>query len=279
MDLVDKIAAMQEMSAGWRSAGDIVAVVPTMGFLHDGHTALIRRAREEADRVVVTIFVNPTQFGPEEDFDRYPRDLDNDLERCKEASVDTIFMPTVDEMYPEGSSTWVREESLSRSLCGVRRPDHFKGVTTVVCKLFHAVLPDVAVFGDKDFQQARVISRMVRDLNFPVRVVTIPTVRESDGLAMSSRNRYLSPEQRRAALSISRGLTLAREACESGTRAAKALLAIVTDEIEGDNGEIEYAECRDADNLEPVESVGTSAIIAVAVRFGDTRLIDNVRLG
>mgnify|MGYP001580215962 CR=1 FL=1 len=280
MIVLKTIADMQRWSRDARRSGIRIGFVPTMGFLHEGHLSLMRRARELTDRVVVSIFVNPTQFGPSEDLERYPRDFERDESLCRELGVDVVFYPSAAEMYAEDSTTWVVEEKLSRPLCGTARPGHFRGVTTVVAKLFNAVLPDVAVFGRKDAQQALVIERMTRDLNFPVDIVTCPVVRENDGLAMSSRNRYLDKDQRRRALSIHCGLDAAAQAFANGEQNAESLVELVKNSIVEAGGTIDYVEVRSCDTLAPfVESrINAPALLAVAAFFGETRLIDNTTL-
>jgi len=272
------IAQMQAQARAWRNVGDRIGLVPTMGFLHAGHMSLIAAARRHAERVVVSIFVNPTQFGPKEDLAAYPRDLARDSALCTEAGADAIFTPTPAEMYPEGASTWVTEERLSLPLCGERRPGHFRGVTTVVAKLYLAALPDVAVFGQKDAQQALVIQRMTRDLNFPIEVVVAPIVREPDGLAMSSRNIYLTPDERLRALAIRRSLLAASQACADGERDTATLVAQVTQAITAAGGRVDYVECRDNATLELVPTVAAPTLLAVAAYFGKARLLDNLVL-
>ncbi len=278
MRVIRTVAEMQEQSRTWMWDGKRIACVPTMGCLHQGHISLINRAATLGDVTVVSIFVNPTQFGPNEDLDAYPRTWDADYRACKSNGVDAIFFPEAAEMYAGDASTWVVEDQLSRPLCGARREGHFKGVTTVVTKLLHAVLPDVAVFGQKDAQQALIIKRMVRDLNFPLDVDIAPIVREADGLAMSSRNRYLSAEERKNATAIHRGLQLAIQFHNDGERSADALIALVTKEIEQSGGKIDYIEIRDAATLETVEDINDPALLAVAAYYGPARLIDNVIL-
>ncbi|RMD80161.1 MAG: pantoate--beta-alanine ligase [Lentisphaerae bacterium] len=279
MQVIESIRQMQQTACQWHSQNLKIAAVPTMGCLHDGHLALVRKASQLADRVVVSIFVNPTQFAPGEDFDRYPRTWEQDKELCERHGVDVIFYPSNEEMYPADYSTYVEETKLSRPLCGERRPGHFRGVTTVVAKLFNAILPDIAVFGEKDAQQACVIKRMVRDLNFPVEIVTHPTVREADGLAMSSRNRYLSPEQRQQALAIFHALSEAKNKYRHGERNPANLEQFVRNEIEKNSGKVDYVEIRRADDLSrPGEAIDGPAILFVAAWFGEARLIDNIKL-
>ncbi len=277
MKTVRTIVQVRRLS---RAARGKVVLVPTMGALHAGHTALIDRARRlagESGLVVVSIFVNPTQFGPQEDLARYPRPFDADRRLCAAHGADAIFHPEVAEMYPHGFSTFVDESLVSLPLCGSSRPGHFRGVCTVVLKLFAAVEPDAAVFGLKDYQQCAVIRRMVRDLNLPVALDFLPTVREKDGLALSSRNAYLNPAQRAHAPAIRRGLLAAKKARRTGERNAARLRRIVAREIgEYPGATVDYVEVVDADSLQPIGSVDRSSVIAVAVFYGKTRLIDNI---
>jgi pantoate--beta-alanine ligase len=265
----------------WRAnAGVPMGFVPTMGFLHAGHLSLIRRARAENASVVVSIFVNPTQFGPGEDFQRYPRDLNRDLGLIESAQVDAVFTPTVDEMYPPGSSTVVEVESLSGILEGASRPGHFRGVATVVCTLFHLVQPHRAYFGEKDYQQLQVIQRMVRDLQMPVEVIGCPTVREPDGLAMSSRNVYLSPPERAAAATLSGALSDAKRLFQEGVRDALTLQNSVQSLLAAEPLiRIDYVAVVQPHTLQPLTTLGPDgAVICLAVWLGKTRLIDNLRL-
>ncbi|MDH7602884.1 MAG: pantoate--beta-alanine ligase [Armatimonadota bacterium] len=263
-----------------RQAGSSIGFVPTMGALHEGHLSLIRRARAECAYVVVSIFVNPTQFGPGEDYDRYPRTLDQDLEKCRSAGVDLVFVPSASEMYPSGFDSWVEVKGLiTEDLEGAFRPGHFRGVTTVCAKLFNIVNPHRAYFGMKDYQQLKVIQKMVRDLNMPIEIVPCETVREPDGLAMSSRNSYLSGQERRAAVVLSRSLDAARDAFAGGQKEAGALENVARQVIETEPlARIDYVAIRDAENLEPIRVVDRSAVLLLAVRIGDTRLIDNCLL-
>ena len=279
MMILRTTAEMRRQSRAWHRADETVGFVPTMGYLHEGHMSLVREAAKRCARVVVSIFVNPTQFGPNEDLAAYPRDFARDEALCRAAGVDAVFYPVAGEMYAADHSTWVVEESLTRTLCGASRPGHFRGVTTVVAKLFHAVEPEVAVFGRKDAQQALVIERMVRDLDFAVEVVVAPLIREPDGLAMSSRNKYLDADQRQRALAISRGLALAVRKYERGERDAGALCATVADGIRAAGGEIDYVELVSRADLCPAPRAEGPVLLAVAARFGATRLIDNVFLG
>ena len=271
---------MQSIGLNLLKTGKEVGFVPTMGYLHEGHLSLIRRARSENDVVVVSIFVNPTQFGPNEDFDRYPRDLRRDEELCKREGVDFIFYPSVEEMYPEGFSTFVEVEKLTENLCGKSRPGHFRGVATVVTKLLNIVHPTRAYFGEKDFQQLQVIKRLVRDLNIPVEIVGCPIVREEDGLAMSSRNVYLNKEERKSALSLYQGLRLAKELFERGERNPSVIRKKVEEFIlSHPKTKIDYVEIVSPEDLKPVKEVKEGDVIALAVFVGKTRLIDNYVFG
>jgi pantoate--beta-alanine ligase len=273
------VAEMVRWSDDARARHQRIALVPTMGALHTGHVSLLEAARRRADRLVLSIFVNPTQFGPKEDFARYPRDLRADLELAAPAGVDLVFAPTVAEMYPAGHQTTVRVEQLERALCGPFRPDHFAGVATVVCKLFNIVRPDLAFFGEKDFQQLAVIRRMVLDLDLRVEVVGAATVREADGLALSSRNRYLSAEDRARARGLSAGLFAARARFAAGERRAAELLSVAQAIIHPAVDRLDYLELDDAESLQPVlGAITRPAVLAVAGFVGTTRLIDNVRL-
>ena len=277
MELIKTIAEMQRFSKSAAKHGKKIGVVPTMGYLHDGHVSLIKQARELSDVVIVTIFVNPAQFGPNEDLDKYPRDFERDWMLCEQNGADAVFAPAADEMYCPDRSTWVIEEKLSQGLCGKSRPVHFRGVTTVVAKLFNATLPDVAVFGQKDAQQAMIIKRMTRDLNFPVEIVVAPIVREADGLAMSSRNKYLSADERKRALAISAALRDAEQMLKAESRRALDCIAQqIIEKIAATGGKIDYVEILDAETLESVSAATRTVLIAVAAFFGATRLIDNV---
>lgn len=275
---VTERSALREELRRLRSGGTL-GLVPTMGYLHEGHLSLVRRCRTENTSTVVSIFVNPTQFGPQEDLAKYPRDLDRDLCLLEAEDVDLVFAPEPEEMYAPDSSTWVEETALSRGLCGASRPGHFRGVCTVVLKLLNLVQPDRAYFGQKDFQQVQVIRRMVRDLDVPVEIVSCPIVREPDGLAMSSRNVYLSETQRGSALCLSRALERARLCFDQGERRADRLLGDVRAFLLEDPAvAVEYAELRDAMTLEPVEAADAPVVLALAARIGNTRLIDNAVL-
>jgi len=262
-----------------RLQGRVVGVVPTMGALHEGHTSLVEAARAECDIVVVTIFVNPTQFGPNEDFEKYPRTLEADLNKCRDAGTDIVFTPSAGDMYSEGSTTSVTVGGITRVLEGKSRPGHFDGVTTIVAKLLHVTVPDKAYFGQKDYQQQLVIRRMVNDLNFPVSIVTCPVVRESDGLAMSSRNRYLSPDERTTAVSISQVLTDARQHASERGSSPGDISALMQSRLRNTAGvELEYAVVADCNTLEPLQHRADTAVALIAARVGTTRLIDNTIL-
>jgi pantoate--beta-alanine ligase len=270
------ITAIPDLRTARAALGGTVGLVPTMGYLHAGHISLARRAREECDRVVVSLFVNPTQFGPGEDLSKYPRDLERDLGLLEAAGVDLVWTPTPEVMYPPGFQTWVTVEELTTGLEGAVRPTHFRGVTTVVAKLFNAVQPDKAYFGQKDAQQAAVIRRMTRDLDFPIQVVVCPTMREPDGLAMSSRNTYLRPEERRAAAVLYRALSAAQSAFEKGERNAETLRRLVAETVKAEPlAQLQYVSCADYDTLHELETVRGKALLSMAVHLGKTRLIDN----
>lgn len=275
MEVFQIPAEFQAWAQTQRKAGGRIGFVPTMGYLHAGHLSLVEEARRQADVVAVSIFVNPVQFGPGEDFEKYPRDEARDLALCEEAGVSAVFLPTAATMYAPDASVFVTEERLERGLCGARRPGHFRGVCTVVAKLFNLALPDVAVFGQKDYQQAAIIRRMVRDLNFPVKVVVAPTRREPDGLAMSSRNVYLTGDARQRALGLSRALQVASDAVSAGPQNAEAVQRAMLETLEANTLLVDYAEIVDADTLEPVERAARGHVALVAAFCGKTRLIDN----
>ena len=277
MKIIESIPELRkELSKMERPLG----FVPTMGFLHEGHLSLVRMAKEGNPSVVVSIFTNPTQFAPEEDLENYPRDIKRDLELLTAEGADLVWIPPVEIMYPEGYQTWVEVEGLSTMLEGSFRPTHFRGVTTVVAKLFNAAGPDRAYFGQKDAQQAAVIQQMVRDLDFPIEIVVCPIVRENDGLAMSSRNTYLNGNERLAARCLSRGLFLARGAFLSGERSAETLTRIVSDEIKAEAlTDLQYVSCADPETLVELEGEVVSCLISMAVYVGKIRLIDNIILG
>jgi pantoate--beta-alanine ligase len=272
--------AMRAKAEDLRRDGRRIAVVPTMGALHDGHVALLRAARGQADVVILTIFVNPTQFGPSEDLARYPRDEPGDLAKARGAGIDLAFCPEASAMYRPGAQSFIEVRELQKPLCGASRPGHFAGVATIVAKLFHLTLPHVAVFGEKDYQQLAIIRRMVRDLDFAVEIASVPIVREPDGVAMSSRNAYLSAEQRGAARSLSAGLAAAELAFAGGERRADALVAAARAPIEAAAGtRIDYVELRDTEELTAITRVERPAVLALAVFVGTTRLIDNRVIG
>lgn len=273
------VADLREQIKKVKKKGLSIGFVPTMGYLHDGHLELIRRCRLENDYSVVSIFVNPIQFGSGEDFERYPRDEASDLKKLEEAGVDAAFIPPVEEMYPEPLLTYVEVERLSEPMCGRFRPGHFRGVATVVAKLFNIVQPDRAYFGKKDYQQLKVIEKMVRDLNFPVEIVPVDTVREEDGLAMSSRNVYLSSDERKVAAKIYRALLKGKEAFLNGERRARVLEELVKGELDNESlFKVQYVEVRDAETLDEIDEINRPAVLAVAVYVGSARLIDNIEL-
>jgi pantoate--beta-alanine ligase len=279
MEIVSTIADVRARVSSARAAGKSIGLVPTMGFFHEGHLTLFRTAAAECGYVVVSLFVNPTQFEPGEDFDAYPRDLDRDAAMAESAGVDLLFTPTPEEMYPEGDATWIEVGKLGEPLCGQFRPRHFRGVATVVAKLFNIALPDRAYFGEKDFQQIVVIRRMARDLQFPLAVVSVPTVREPDGLAMSSRNIHLASEERVAAQALSRALAAAQALFAAGETSASRLRAEAMRIIgEEPLARLQYAEIVDAEDLAAVETITRPAVLAVAALVGRTRLIDNTVL-
>ena len=274
------IVTLTELGEARRSFVGRVGLVPTMGYLHEGHLSLVRRAREECDHVIVSIFVNPAQFGPREDLSKYPRDLERDLGLLAPLGVDMVWMPTTEIMYPPGYQTWVEVEAITQPLEGSMRPGHFRGVTTVVAKLFNAVQPHRAYFGQKDAQQAAVIRQMTRDLSYSIEIVVCPIVREPDGLAMSSRNVYLDPEQRKAATVLSRSLRAAKEMYEHGERDAENLRAKMKEVLASEPlAEVQYVSCADYDTLQELEAVTGKALLSMAVFVGKTRLIDNLVLG
>ena len=285
MEYLRTVEAMHARAGSARADGDTLALVPTLGALHEGHIALVRRALEEADHVTVSVFVNPTQFGPDEDYDAYPRDLARDREILEALDVDVLFAPPVEEMYPFAGDdvlpnplAWVSVEQLDEHLCGAYRDGHFRGVTTVVTKLLHACTPDLAVFGKKDAQQYVIIQRLVEDLLLDVDIVGVPTVREDDGLAQSSRNEYLDPNERAQATVLYEAVTAAQEAIEQGEQAASAVVRAMENELAtAPDANVQYAEVVDARTLQPLDrlSPGQDVLAAVAVFFGDTRLIDN----
>jgi pantoate--beta-alanine ligase len=273
------VTTLQELRSERAALPGPLGLVPTMGFLHAGHISLVQKARQECHSVAVSIFVNPTQFGPNEDLAKYPRDLPRDLAMLEAAGADLVWTPTPEVMYPPGFQTWVEVGKLTSGLEGEVRPGHFRGVTTVVAKLFNAFQPDKAYFGQKDAQQAAVIRRMVKDMDFPIDIVVCPIVREPDGLAMSSRNVYLNPEERQAARVLSRALNAARAAHAAGERNAEVLRQVMRDTINAEpQARLQYVSCADYDTLEELEQVSGKSLLSMAVYLGKTRLIDNTVL-
>lgn len=276
MRIVESIKDVRATVKEWKAKGLKVGFVPTMGYLHEGHESLIRKASEENDRVVVSIFVNPIQFGPKEDLSTYPRDLERDSKVCESAGADIIFHPENEEMYFNDFSTFVDMNGLTDGLCGKSRPTHFRGVCTVVTKLFNIVAPDRAYFGEKDAQQLAVIKRMVRDLNIDIEIIGCPIVREKDGLAKSSRNTYLSVEERNAAIILNKSLTLAKEKIQAGERDSEIIIKLIEEVINSEKlARIDYIEVVDSLSMEKVERIEKSVLVAIAVFIGKTRLIDN----
>ncbi|MEA1923156.1 MAG: pantoate--beta-alanine ligase [Pseudomonadota bacterium] len=282
MQQIKQIKEIQDFALESRRAGKTIALVPTMGYLHDGHLMLMKKAREKADLVIVSIFVNPIQFGPNEDLDRYPQDLEGDLAKCRAVGVDVVFTPTNEDLYPDLFQTSVDVKEISKGLCGAGRPGHFQGVTTVVSKLFNLTLPNVAFFGEKDFQQLAVIRRMVIDLNFPIEIIGVPIVRESDGLAMSSRNTNLPTRERKEAANIYQALSQAKSLYEQGNRESDQLCRAVLNQLEEkfeSPYQVEYIKVYDAFNLTEINGpITTPAVMLIAVHLSGTRLIDNLQL-
>lgn len=276
MDIKYTVKDVREQINKWKRQGLSIGYVPTMGYLHEGHRSLIEAARANNDKVVVSIFVNPMQFAPSEDLDSYPRDLEKDAKMCEDAGVDLIFHPEPSEMYNDGFCSYVDMNGLTTELCGKTRPTHFRGVQTVVLKFFNIIKPDRAYFGQKDAQQLAVIKRMVADLNVDVEIIGCPIIRESDGLAKSSRNTYLNPDERKAALILSRSLKLGRELIESGETDSKAVIKAISDNINTEPlAKIDYVNVVDFGTITPVDKIGKSVLVAIAVYIGKTRLIDN----
>jgi pantoate--beta-alanine ligase len=279
MKVIQDIYQMQNYSDSQRGKGDILGLVPTMGYLHQGHLSLMRIMRTQCDQMVVSIFVNPTQFAPSEDLDRYPRDFERDLQLCQLEKVDVIFYPSADQMYPPSYYTYVNVEKITRVMCGKYRPGHFKGVTTVVTKLFNIVKPHIAIFGEKDYQQLRVIQQMVKDLNFDIQILNAPIVREPDGLAMSSRNEYLNKEEREKAIVLYKSLQLAKKLYAGGERDCLKLKRKIKKFINNiQDTKIEYVEILDPTTLESISNIKDEVLVALAVYIGRTRLIDNMTL-
>ncbi len=279
LPIVSTVVELREQVAGWRSRGQRIALVPTMGALHRGHLALIAAARAQTDRVIASIFVNPAQFGPNEDFDRYPRDLASDAAALAAAGCDLLYAPGVEAMYPSGFATKVSVAGLADRLCGAARPGHFDGVATVVAKLLIQALPDVALFGEKDWQQLTIIRRLVGDLDLPVEIAGVPIVRDADGLALSSRNIYLSAAERKRALTLPRALDIAREALLAGTDAAATLADARAQLLANGFCQVDYVELTGSDDLLPVERIDRPARLLAAAWMGTTRLIDNIGIG
>ncbi len=277
MEVAQTIESIRDSVRAARRGGRKIGLVPTMGALHVGHVSLIEAARNDCDFVVVSIFVNPTQFGPGEDFEKYPRPLETDLEICRKAGVDAVFAPASKVMYPGQNLTWVTVEKLTEPLCGRTRPGHFRGVTTICTKLFNIVGPDVAYFGQKDAQQAITITRMVRDLNMPLEIVVCPTVREASGLAVSSRNQYLSEQQKKDAAQIYKSLQECRRMIDAGQTGSERIIARMREILQQvPSMKIEYVSIVDAETLETIEKTAGQVLVAVAVKLGETRLIDNI---
>lgn len=276
MEVIKEIENMQKIAHQWHKKDLIIGFVPTMGYLHEGHLSLVRLAREKANKVVVSIFVNPLQFGPSEDYHVYPRDPKRDLDLLEKEKVDVVFMPDAEKMYPQNFQTFVEVSNLTKGLCGTYRPNHFRGVTTVVLKLFNIIKPHFAVFGEKDYQQLKVIQQMVRDLNLELDIISHPIVRERDGLAMSSRNIYLTEEERRSALSLYQALKLAERLIIGGERDVSKIKKLIQDYIEKfPYTKVQYVEIVDPETLEGVKEIKNNVLIALAVYVGKTRLIDN----
>lgn len=279
MKVVEDIDDIKRISRSLRAEGKRIAFVPTMGYLHEGHLSLMRKGKDVGDVLIVSIFVNPTQFGKGEDLEKYPRDMSRDMRLCEDESVDVLFVPKSGDMYPSGYQTYVNVEGVTNNLCGASRPGHFMGVATVVAKLFNIIRPDCAIFGEKDFQQLVVIKRLVTDLNMDVEVIGMPIVRESDGLAMSSRNSYLSSEERRAASNISKALRSADNLFQRGERSAKVLIYVAGKAMESEPMvSLDYIKLVDPETMQDLAEIEESGLLAVAVKIGNTRLIDNIVL-
>lgn len=277
MKVIKDIGEMQKFSDSLKKDGRKIGFVPTMGFLHDGHLSLINESKRNSDITIVSIYINPTQFSPNEDFDKYPRDFEHDEKMCKDSGVDVIFYPDEKRMYSNKHKTFVVTDELSNRLCGISRPEHFRGVTTIVAKLFNIVKPDVAIFGQKDAQQSIIIKRMVEDLNIDIDIIIAPIVREAEGLAMSSRNKYLSPKNRKDASIIHSSLLKANELVLNGEKQSKVILNLINNHLVNVSDlKVEYISIVDMNNLDPIENIGKNTLIAIAVYFGSTRLIDNI---
>jgi len=277
--IVNKVKDMQALSNRLKKEGRLISFVPTMGALHEGHLSLMRTAKEKGNFLVVSIFVNPTQFGPSEDFNKYTRDLDGDIKKISDIGVDAVFFPEVDEIYPEGFETYVEVQQLQKPLCGEFRPSHFQGVATVVLKLFNIVKPDIAIFGEKDYQQLLIIKKMVRDLHLEIEIIGMPIIREEDGLALSSRNAYLSDEQRLQALALSNSLNNIKRMFNDGENSISNLIKAGTSILnESSIKDIDYLEIRDGNTLEGQQKAKKGDIVAIAAKVGNARLIDNTKL-
>ncbi|MFH1656075.1 MAG: pantoate--beta-alanine ligase [Candidatus Omnitrophota bacterium] len=277
MKIVRSAREMQRLSTDLRIKGKSIGFVPTMGYLHEGHLSLMRRARKDCDVSIISIFVNPAQFGPSEDYRKYPRDLNRDERLAKSAGVDILFSPSAKEIYPDKYFTYVNVEQLADSLCAASRPGHFRGVATIVAKLFNIVQPEIAYFGQKDAQQVRIIQQMVNDLNLPIKIKILPIVRESDGLVLSSRNKYLSPKEREDALVLSQSLKKARTMINKGVRSSNKIISMIRGLISKKKlAKINYISCVNFTNLKSVKTIKKNTLIALAVRIGKTRLIDNI---
>ncbi|OGQ48156.1 MAG: pantoate--beta-alanine ligase [Deltaproteobacteria bacterium RIFCSPLOWO2_02_FULL_47_10] len=279
MQVINSPREMQELALQWRAEGKKIAFVPTMGALHEGHLSLLREGRLLGDKSVLSIFVNPVQFGPREDIAKYPRPIEDDLAKARDCKTDAVFFPTPETMYPNGFQTYVEVERVTQGLCGEKRPGHFRGVTTVVLKLFNIVLPNIAIFGEKDFQQLVTIKRMSFDLNLPIKIIGMPTVREKDGLAMSSRNVYLSKEERQTALSISQSMATAQEMAISGEKDAAKIIAKISGIMKSAGvTKIDYIKICDSKMLAECSQIGNGTRLLLAAFVGTTRLIDNCEL-
>lgn len=276
IEITGEVAKVKEQVKEWKKQGYTIGLVPTMGYLHEGHQSLIAKAVAENDKVVVSVFVNPIQFAPTEDLESYPRDIEKDMELCEKTGANLIFHPDPEEMYPQGFSTSIQMNNLTKELCGKTRPTHFGGVCTVVGKLFNIVSPDKAYFGEKDAQQLAIIRRMVKDLNFNLEIVGCPIIREADGLAKSSRNTYLSAEERKAALILSKTIVLGKKMVEDGEKNSDVIINAMVKNIETEPlAKIDYVNVVNAENIEPIETLSGSVLVAMAVYIGKTRLIDN----
>lgn len=277
MEVIQRVARMKEIINDIKQEKKLIGFVPTMGCLHEGHLSLVREARKMSDVLIASIFVNPKQFGPNEDYERYPRNIAKDTELLQKENVDYIFYPTVEEMYPAGYKTYVEVEQLSQKLCGKSRPNHFRGVTTVVSKLFNIIQPNFAFFGQKDAQQTIIIKRMLKDLNSNIEIITMPIVREVDGLALSSRNVYLNPDERKAATILYKSLMKAKDLFQTGERKAAKISKAIIDVLSSEPlAKIDYIEIVDMENLDPLKTIEKNALIAIAIYVGSTRLIDNI---